>query len=97
MASVTDLDVSERLPVEDEVLTLSDRIVHVKVLLTEQVLVEVELLQISAGRTKRARAVSNRSSNGLWWVGWWTNEMRPPREESTSGWSMADWIAAGYL
>lgn len=56
-----DLDVSERLSVEDEVLAMSDRVVHVKVLLTEQVLVQVQLLQISVERETATGTVSTPS------------------------------------
>ena len=46
------LDVRERLPVEHEVLPLPDRVVHIKVPLTQQILVQVQLLQIPVVRSE---------------------------------------------
>jgi hypothetical protein len=89
------LNVGERLPVEHEVLALSDRIVHIKVLLAEQILVKVELLQVAV--PSRATRIPCCQITLLYAQGKEeTDEMRPPKDESTSGWSIADWIAAGY-
>ena len=46
------LDMSQRLSIQHEVLSLSNRIVDVEVLLTEQILIEVELFEVPGKRTR---------------------------------------------
>lgn len=52
-ARKTDLDVRQSVSVEDERLVGPDGVVDVKVLLTEEILVEIELLQVPGGMRGR--------------------------------------------
>jgi len=57
-------DVSERLAIQHEVLSLSNRIVDIKVLLTEKVLIEVELFEVPSSREADGKRCPKQSQLG---------------------------------